>query len=92
MKIRIPTGAHELLRYFEDLTARNPSAHYQHGVAMCLRWIELIDKGASQSDITGYLSQLKSELEPGTGWIDLGLQFKSWARASGFVIDKEGPN
>jgi hypothetical protein len=85
-EIRLPRGAGELLNYFEDVNREDPDEHWQNGADMCRRWLALADATAvSQAEIDDFVAQLKAEPKPGTDWIDLGMQFKHWARSRGFT-------
>lgn len=82
--IRLPVGADELLQYFEGVNRKYPGEHWCNGAAMCRRWLALISDGATQADIDQFVARLESEPHPGSGWFDLGLQFRHWARSQGF--------
>jgi hypothetical protein len=84
---QLPAGASGLLRYFEGVARASARPHWRNGVVMCNRWLGLIAGPATQADIDRFIEQLVSEPEPGSGWLDLGIQFRAWARSQGFRID-----
>ena len=85
-EIRLPHGANELLQYFEGVNREYPGEHWRNGAEMCRRWLLLADvPGVSQVDIDAFVARLRSEPNPGSGWTDLGMQFKYWARTRGFA-------
>ena len=79
----VPSGASELLRYYEKLAEKFPqSPHWQNGVELCQRWLRLASQGhVTQADIDEFVTRLDSEPQPGSGWLDLGLRFRHWAFA-----------
>ncbi len=81
-----PTGPLKLLRYFERCDRERPDAHWQAGVAMCRLWLELLEAEVQQADVDAFLARLEAERNPGSGWVDLGMQFRFWARSSGFKV------
>ena len=80
-----PHGADELLEYFESVNREYPSRHWRDGAEMCRRWRGLISSGATQADVDEFVARLESEKDCGAGWLDLGLQFRHWARSRGFI-------
>ena len=80
----MPVGAEQLLRYFEGVDREYPGAHWRNGAAMCRRWQALLAGRPTQADIDAFVARLEAELNPGSGWLDLGMQFRHWARQSGF--------
>ena len=83
---RFPDGPNELLAYFEDVNREYPGQHWQDGAEMCRQWLQLITSSSTQIDIDQFTKRLDSEKNPGSGWVDLGLQFRHWARSRGFVV------
>ena len=50
-------------------------------------WFALIDRSdISQSDIDAFVVRLNEESDAGSGWCDLGLRFRGWARTKGFKV------
>lgn len=79
------TGARQLLVYFERLRRGSSDPRGARGAEMCRRWMTLQERGeVSQNDIDAFLAGLEAEPEPGSGWMDLGMQFRHWARTRGF--------
>ena len=85
-KIPLPVGAAELLRYFERVDREYPDAHWRKGAEMCRRWLHLTCRSASQQDVDEFVRDLSAERSPGSGWLDLGMQFRAWARDRGFKV------
>ena len=73
----------QMLAYFERQSRENTDPHWQRGVEMCRHWAD-IKKSPSQATIDQFLLDFSAESNPGTGWIDLGLRFRFWARSEGF--------
>jgi hypothetical protein len=86
-EIKLPNGAMELLRYFEAVGKAYPSDdHWRNGAEMCRKWHLLLTADhQTQAEVDALLKRLESEPEPGSGWYDLNLQFRHWARSRGFV-------
>lgn len=84
-QMQLPVGADELLRYFEGVSREHAGEHWHNGVEMCRRWLQLIATGATQIDVDEFVARLQSEKDHGSGWVDLGLQFRHWARSRGFT-------
>jgi hypothetical protein len=85
-KISLPVGAAELLRYFEGVDREYPEAHWRRGAEMCRQWLRLTSGPVTQRDIDEFVGKLDGEQSPGSGWLDLGMQFRSWARDRGFKV------
>ena len=83
-ELRLPVGAEELLRYFEGVDRASPGEHWRNGAAMCRRWQEMLAGQPMQADIDAFVARLEAEPNYGSGWMDLGLQFRHWARQCGF--------
>jgi hypothetical protein len=84
-EIQLPNGPHELLRYFEGVDHAYPDPHWKNGAIMCRRWIQLAESQAiHQEQIDSFVRRLGEEEHSGAGWLDLGLQFRHWARLRGF--------
>ncbi len=61
--------------------------HWANGVTMCDWWLRLrAETSVTQAEIDSFIKRLAEEKDSGTGWIDLGLQFKHWARGRGFRV------
>lgn len=75
----------ELLEYFEATNRAYPGEHWRNGAEMCRWWLRLISSGATQSDVDEFVARLEAEKDYGSGWLDLGLRFRGWARSRGFV-------
>ena len=82
--IRLPVGASELLRYFEDVDGEYPDPHWRRGAEMCREWLRLMSGPVAQQDVDDFVRRLTSEPSPGSGWVDLDMQFRAWARDRGF--------
>ena len=85
-KISLPVGAAELLRYFEGVDGEYPDPHWRKGAEMCQRWFHLSSGPVSQQDVDEFVRELSAEPSPGSGWLDLGMQFRAWARDRGFKV------
>jgi hypothetical protein len=85
-KISLPIGASELLRYFERVDSAYPDPHWRRGAEMCREWIRLTSGPVTQQDVDEFVRLLNSEASPGSGWLDLGMQFRGWARDRGFKV------
>jgi len=83
-KISLPVGAAELLRYVEGVDREYPDPHWRNGVEMCRQWLRLMSGPATQQDVDEFVRRLAAEQNPGSGWLDLGMQFQAWARDRGF--------
>ena len=83
-ELRLPVGADQLLRYFEGVDREYPGEHWRNGAAMCRRWQELLSGQPAQADIDAFVARLEAEPNYGSGWLDLGMQFRHWARQRGF--------
>jgi len=86
-ELRLPVGAAQLRHYFEEMARAHPDPHWRNGVVLCNQWLGLIAGPATQADIDRFIARLDSEPEPGSGWLDLAIQFRAWARAQGFGVD-----
>jgi hypothetical protein len=83
-EVKMPHIAEKLLRYFEHTQRNYPDQHWQNGVDMCHCWLALYNSPeVLQSDIDAFLSLVESESNPGTGWIELDVMFRQWARSVG---------
>jgi hypothetical protein len=51
---------------------------------MCRRWQALLTGQPTQADIEDFVTRLEAEPNYGSGWLDLGMQFRHWARSRGF--------
>lgn len=85
-KISLPVGAAELLRYFEDVEREYPDPHWRNGAEMCRQWLCLTSGPLTQEDVDEFVRKLVAEQNPGSGWLDLGMQFRAWARDRGFKV------
>jgi len=79
-KISLPIGASELLRYFEGVDRGYPDPHWRRGAEMCRKWLRLTAGPVTQQDVDEFVRLLNSEVSPGSGWLDLGMQFRAWAQ------------
>jgi hypothetical protein len=79
----LPIGPDELLAYFERVSRENSDPHWRNAADLCRRWTMLLAGSVTQEDIDRFLARLDSEPRPGTGWTDLGMQFRHWARGLG---------
>ncbi len=85
-ELRLPVGAEQLLRYFEGVDREYPGEHWRNGAEMCRRWLSLTGvPRVSQSEVDDFITRLEAERSPGSGWIDLDLQFRHWARSRGLT-------
>ena len=84
----LPEGPEQLRSYFAGVSARNPDQpHWTNGVMMCDWWLRLCAAASvTQTEIDSFIRRLDDEKDNGTGWLDLGLQFKHWARGRGFGV------
>jgi hypothetical protein len=85
-KISLPVGAAELLRYFEGVAGEYPDPQWRNGAEMCRQWLRLMSGAPTQQDVDEFVRRLDAEQSPGSGWLDLGMQFRAWARARGFKV------
>lgn len=85
-EFRLPVGATELLAYFEGVARHDPRPHWREGAEMCRRWMDLASRSPRQSDIIEFAARLDAEPAPGSGWLDLAMQFRHWARCQGFEV------
>jgi hypothetical protein len=87
-EIRLPVGAEQLRNYFESVSSEHPDdPHWANGVEMCDWWLRLTSAAsASQAEIDLFLKRLAEEKDAGSGWLDLGMQFRHWARLQGFKL------
>jgi hypothetical protein len=83
-ELRLPVGAEQLLRYFEGVDREYPGQHWRNGAEMCRRWQALLTGHPTQADIEDFVTRLEAEPNYGSGWLDLGMQFRHWARSRGF--------
>lgn len=81
-----PRGAEELLQYFEGVDRDYPGEHLRNGAEMCRRWQVLMTTLPTQADIDTFVARLEAEPNFGTGWLDLGMQFRHWALQQGFRV------
>lgn len=82
--LRLPEGAEDFLRYFEGVNRQYPGEHWRNGAEMSRRWLALLAGEPTQADIDEFVARLEAEPNYGSGWLDLGMQFRSWARQCGF--------
>ena len=55
---------------------------------MCEDWLSMSNRSdVTQAEVDTFLVRLESEKNPGSGWIDLGMQFGAWARNRGFTTN-----
>jgi hypothetical protein len=89
-EIRLPVGADELRSYFASVSAEYPEdAHWRNGVEMCDWWLRLCNSSSvGQADIDMFIKRLSEEKDAGSGWLDLGMQFRHWAKLRGFEYEK----
>lgn len=84
-----PMGAQwadKLLQYFEGVNWQDPGDHWRDGAEMCRRWLCLLSaEDVSQRDVDTFIARLRMEPNRGTGWIELDIQFRHWARSRGFA-------
>jgi len=80
-------GAESLLAYFENVGRAYPAPHWRHGAEMCRWWLELLSGDPTQADIDRFIARLDAETDCGSGWQDLSMQFRGWARAQGFEAE-----
>ena len=85
-ELSLPVGPAELLRYFEAVAQTESDPYWRKGVEMCQRWLKLAAGPVSQGAVDEFLDELKAERNPGSGWLDLGMQFRAWARDRGFKV------
>jgi hypothetical protein len=85
-KSSLPVGAAELLRYFEGVDREYPDAHWRRGAEMCRQWLRLTSGPVTQQDVDEFVGKLGAEQNPGSGWMDLGMQFRAWAHDRGFKV------
>lgn len=92
-EIRLPDGAEELRTYFASVSAKYPeNPHWKNGVEMCDWWLRLSNSSSvTQGDVDFFIKRLSEEKDAGSGWIDLGMQFRHWASLHGFSYDKKKP-
>lgn len=74
--------AEQLLHYFARLG--DSGVHFHNGAEMCCRWKLLLVGQPTQAEIDAFVSRLESEPDFGSGWQDLNMQFRYWARTQGF--------
>lgn len=86
VNISLPVGAAALLQYFEGVGREYPGPHWDKGAEMCRRWLRLIAGPLTQRDVDEFVRALDAEASPGSGWQDLGMQFRAWARQQGFEV------
>jgi hypothetical protein len=86
---RLPIGAAELLAYFEGVSRQDADPHWRRGADLCREWLVFRARPATQADIDQFVARLQSEPTPSTGWFDLGMQFRTWARAQGFDLSDQ---
>jgi hypothetical protein len=68
----------------QAVARENPDdEHWKNGVVMCTRWLT-IQEAPSQEAVDEFLARLSVEPNPGSGRIDLGIQFRHWAQSHGF--------
>lgn len=84
-EVALPTGPEQLLQYFEAAARESGDPHWRNGVEACSRWLALIDGIVTQTEIDQLIAWLDAEPDPGSGWLDLELQFRAWARDQGFT-------
>jgi hypothetical protein len=84
--LRLPRGPDELLGYFAGVNRDYPAKQWEAGVELCHWWLRLLAEGATQPEIDRFVARLESEPCTGSGWLDLGMQFRHWARSSGFNV------
>lgn len=89
-EIKLPVGVDELRCYFASVSAEYPEdPHWKNGVEMCDRWLQLSGSpSVTQTDIDLFIKRLAEEKDAGSGWLDLGIQFRYWARLHGFQYGK----
>jgi len=82
--LRLLVGAEELLRYFEGFGRQYAGEQWRHGAELCRRWLTFAAGTPTQADINEFVARLEVEPHTGSGWLDLGMQFRHWARSRGF--------
>ena len=53
---------------------------------MCRQWLRLLAGPVTQRDVDEFVRALDAEASPGSGWQDLGMPFRAWARQQGFEV------
>ena len=77
----------KMRRYFVRVGSESPDPHWANGVMMCDWWIRLQEaRIIPQSEIDSFLKRLAEEKNPGSGWLEIHLQFKIWAKEHGFTV------
>lgn len=75
-EIRLPHGVQELLEYFLPMNQEYPVTHWEKGIQMCDEWLSMSNRSdVTQAEVDTFLLRLGSQKNPGSGWIDLGMQF-----------------
>ena len=84
----LPEGPEQLRSYFASVSAEHPEdPHWANGLMMCDWWLRLRAAATvTQPEIDSFIKRLAEETDSGTGWLELGLQFKHWARGQGFGV------
>lgn len=88
MPLELPKGPEQLREYFASVSAAHPEdVHWRNGVEMAERWFAYCRRDdVSQAEIDQFIHRMQQEPNHGSGWFDLLLQFKWWARQKGFRV------
>jgi len=85
-EISLPIGPAGLLQYFDAVARETDDPHFRKGAAMCRQWLRLISGPVTQREVDEFIDELETEQDPGSGWVDLGMQFRAWARDQGLKV------
>ena len=85
---RLPADVKHFLRYFEATNRDYPDERWQNGAELSRRWLAMqAQDQISQAEIDEFLELLQAEPnKQGSGWWDLDIHFRRWARSLGFRV------
>ncbi len=81
--------ADDLLEYFVRFAKEQPAVEeWAHGARLTRRWLDLMGAPTvKQTDVTELVRELEAFPDPGSGWFDLLIRVRYWARKSGLLED-----
>jgi hypothetical protein len=85
--------AQNLLNYFQETANLDPNPKWKLGAEVARTWLELINAPlASQEDIDALVEIISQYKSQSSGWFDLGIGVRHWARSKGYSIPPLWPS
>lgn len=74
--------------YFKELPDEQPDwGHWARRLSLANKWLNLFDKySITQDEIDTLMKELRCEVHPGSGWLDITIQFWYWSNDKGYNV------